>query len=71
MSRLEQSNPFRVFLNKSFSVKATHSDPFTCVLPDLLHPKMGTLIETAQVLIFKVECSRIVSQLNLMHAEKT
>uniref|UniRef100_A0A6A7G1Z1 Tyrosyl-DNA phosphodiesterase isoform X2 n=1 Tax=Hirondellea gigas TaxID=1518452 RepID=A0A6A7G1Z1_9CRUS len=48
-ARLEASEPYRVFLTKSFSLPETHKDPLGLVLPDLFHPSLGTVVETAQL----------------------
>ena len=48
-TRLAASTPFNLFLNKTFSVKGTHDDPLGLVLPDILSPKLGDLVESAQV----------------------
>ncbi|XP_045107074.1 tyrosyl-DNA phosphodiesterase 1-like isoform X2 [Portunus trituberculatus] len=47
--RLDGSSPYRVFLNKCFSVAGTHGDPLSLVFNDLLSPALGTLVETAQL----------------------
>ncbi|CAL4119297.1 unnamed protein product, partial [Meganyctiphanes norvegica] len=47
--RLSASTPFNFFLNKSFTVKATHNDPFSLVLPDLLNKRLGEIVESAQL----------------------
>ncbi|KAF2354659.1 Tyrosyl-DNA phosphodiesterase I [Trinorchestia longiramus] len=47
--RLSNCSPYRLFFNKNFSVKATHKDPLGVVLPDLLSPSLGQLVETAQL----------------------
>lgn len=48
-ARLAASEPYRLFLTKSFSVSASHWDPLGCVLPDLLNRSLGTVVETAQL----------------------
>lgn len=48
-ARLAASSPFNFFVNKSYSVKETHEDPLSLVFPDLLHPKLGEIVESVQV----------------------
>lgn len=48
-SRHAGSAPFHLFLNKCYSVEATRDDPLTLVFPDLLHPALGTIVESAQL----------------------
>nr|XP_027217443.1 probable tyrosyl-DNA phosphodiesterase [Penaeus vannamei] len=48
-ARLAASSPFNFFVNKSYSVKETHEDPLSLVFPDLLHPKLGEIVESVQL----------------------
>ncbi|XP_068238033.1 probable tyrosyl-DNA phosphodiesterase [Palaemon carinicauda] len=48
-TRLKASAPYNLFLNKTYSVKSTHEDPLALVFPDILNPKLGEIVESAQL----------------------
>ncbi|XP_071528401.1 uncharacterized protein [Panulirus ornatus] len=46
---LAGSQPFSLFLNKSYTIEETHEDPLTLVFPDLLNPQLGEIVECAEL----------------------
>ncbi|KAK3850056.1 hypothetical protein Pcinc_043216 [Petrolisthes cinctipes] len=58
--RLQASAPFNFFLNKTYSVEETQNDPLSLVLPDILSPHMGDIVESAQ-LNFMVDLEFLMS----------
>lgn len=69
-ARLAGSQPFSLFLNKSYTIEETHEDPLTLVFPDLLNPQLGEIVESAQ-LNFMVDLEFLMTNYKAGKADHT